>query len=105
MIGRLVLAVALLAGWQAALEHPLTHVSASGELVHLRDGHAHDGDSGGSAPAACDALAALTACAAQASLPLVAPGPEEYSFAPQRPPALRVADAPPFLSQGPPACA
>lgn len=106
-LGRVVLAVALLAGWQAALEHPIRHVDELGEFVHLHDDHSHhDGHSDGSQGGTlCDALAALTACAADAPHPLIAPEPCECSLASQNEGAPRAADAPPFLSQGPPASA
>ena len=106
-LGRVFLAIALLAGWQAALEHPVRHVDELGEFVHLHDGHSHDdGDSEGSQGGTlCDALAALTACAADAPQPLIASRQCEYSVASWNEAAPRVADAPPFLSQGPPACA
>jgi hypothetical protein len=96
---RLFLVLALLAGWQAALQHPIEHVGSLGQFVHLHDGDSQDPESG----PLCDALAALTACAPDATPSL---------FASQRPlhflPSLqalapRVAEAPPFLSQGPPA--
>jgi hypothetical protein len=34
-LARLFLVVALLAGWQSALVHPLSHVDEQGQLVHL----------------------------------------------------------------------
>ena len=93
-IFRLVLVAALLFGWQSALVHPLSHVDEQGQLVHL--------GSKSSADASCDTLAALTACAPQASLPVA------VSAALYLPPVHlagtpRAAAAPPFLSQGPPA--
>ena len=60
-LARLFLTVALLAGWQAALLHPLQHVNGQGGLVHVTDGESGKTDSGSSG--LCDALAALTACA------------------------------------------
>jgi hypothetical protein len=99
VLARLLLVAALLAGWQAALVHPLEHVDAEGALVHA----GHDGDSPADrAENLCDAFAALTACAAQAALALEAEqSREKHSrFAAER---LRRADPPPFLSQGPPA--
>ena len=94
---RLLLALALVSGWQTALEHPIVHVDELGELVHAHDGHSHE-DSG----PLCDTLAALTACAASAQLPCPAspavdPLPQPQQGAP------RAAEAPPFLSHGPPA--
>ena len=99
-LARVFLGVALLAAWQAALQHPIAHVDELGELVHLHDGHSSDDSEGGTL---CDLLASLTACA-----PDSAPGavlaeqfanpPSSFTYG-----APRVADAPPFLSQGPPA--
>jgi hypothetical protein len=51
---RVFLAVTLLAAWQSALEHPIEHIG----------GHAHEPSS------LCDTLAALTACAANADVPV-----------------------------------
>jgi hypothetical protein len=98
---RLLLAAALLAAWQAALEHPIEHVDELGELVHLNDGHAHDGDR--EPGSLCDLLASLTACAP--GTPVLAPGSERVVslLAFDNTGALRAAEAPPFLSQGPPA--
>jgi hypothetical protein len=67
ILARLLLVVALLAGWQAALLHPLEHVDGQGELVHA--GH-EEGSPADRAENLCDALAALTACAAHAVLSL-----------------------------------
>jgi hypothetical protein len=93
-LARLFLVVALLAGWQSALVHPLSHVDEQGQLVHL--------GSKSSSDASCDVLAALTACAPQtgASLPVPA---SSYVFPVHFAGAPRVAAPPPFLSQGPPA--
>jgi hypothetical protein len=101
VVCRLLLVVALLAGWQGALQHPIEHVDELGEFVHLHNGHSHE--EGSEAAPLCDALAALTACAPDAALPPVAAGQFEYSLSPQHQSAPRVADALPFLSQGPPA--
>jgi len=100
LLARLLLAAALLAGWQAALQHPIQHVDAKGGLVHLGDGH-----SGKKAPDGsklCDALAALTACAAQSPALFEPPAADPHPFrvSASRPGA---AEAPPFLAQGPPA--
>ena len=60
---RLLLTGALLVTWQAALVHPIEHVGAGGEFVHLAGGYAADGSGKKSAPdARCDALAAVAAC-------------------------------------------
>jgi hypothetical protein len=93
LIARLLLAAALLAGWQAALVHPLQHADGAG-LVHL-------GGKSSEKTAACDALAALTACAAQSPFAFEAPAADRHSFrfSESRP---RAAEAPPFLAQGPP---
>jgi hypothetical protein len=99
ILGRVLLVVALLAGWQAALEHPIEHVDEAGGFVHLHSGHSHDQGSDGGL--LCDALAALTACAAQAQVFPASENPihrvASYPLDAQRP-----APAPPFLSQGPP---
>ena len=96
---RLFLIVALLAGWQAALQHPIKHVDALGAFVHQ-----HDGDSRGpnSGPL-CDALSALTACAPHGVSPILAAEHPGHPFQSSEARAPRVAEAPPFLSQGPPA--
>jgi ATP phosphoribosyltransferase regulatory subunit HisZ len=98
VVARLLLVVALLAGWQASLVHPLEHVDAEGVLVHA--GH-DEGSSTDRAENLCDALAALTACATQAATVFEVEKSEakHSSFAAER---LRRADPPPFLSQGPP---
>ena len=100
-LARVLLALALLAGWQAALQHPIEHVDELGEFVHLHSGHSH-GD-GSEAGQLCDTLAALTACAPEAAQPPVASEQFEYSLPPQHQGAPRIAEAPPFFSQGPPA--
>ena len=86
---RVAVLVALLAGWQAALEHPISHVGEQAE------NHG----------SLCDELAALAICAPQvAALPIVtqAAHPPPSPLNRQAP---RIADAPPFLSQGPPVSA
>jgi hypothetical protein len=94
------LVVALLAGWQAALQHPIEHVDELGRLVHVHDGHSHEGSD--SQPL-CDLLDSLTACAPDAPLlSFSAPAFAELSESGARG-APRPAEAPPFLSQGPPA--
>jgi len=94
LLARVVLAAALLAGWQAALLHPLQHADGAG-LVHL----------GGKSPEKsplCDVLSALTACAPQATFAFDPPAADHHAFrvSVARP---RAAEAPPFLAQGPPA--
>lgn len=70
-IARVLLALALIAAWQSALQHPVEHVDELGEFVHLHGGHS---DKGGEP--LCDLLAALTTCAAQTPVFLarIAPG-------------------------------
>ena len=93
-LARVFLVVALLAGWQAALVHPLQHADAGG-LVHL-GGKPTDNS------AACDVLAALAACAPQAQLAFDIPVPARESPV-SRSTEWRIAQPPPFLAQGPPA--
>jgi hypothetical protein len=84
-LARVLLLVVLLAGWQAALEHPIQHGSHEASLL-------------------CDVLDALGACAPASQGALAAHRPEHDS--PELPVvAPRLADAPPFHAQGPPACA
>ena len=97
-LARLLLIVALLAGWQAALLHPIKHVDERGALVHLGDA---DGKHGTAKGELCDVLSTLTAGAAVVLAVFDyedSTGP--VSFAPRFEP--RRAQAPPFLSQGPP---
>lgn len=101
-LARLLLALALLAGWQLALVHPLKHFDSQGGFVHLADGHSHDGKSG-SSDALCDAIAALAACA-----PEMPSGLSPFSCRRDSPacsnfPLQLPAAPPPFLAQGPPA--
>jgi hypothetical protein len=96
-LARVFLAVSLLAAWQSALQHTVEHVDELGGFVHLRGGHSEEG-----AELRCDVLAALTACAAQSAVAL-GPACSEHE-APAFPfSAPRLAQRPPFLSQGPPA--
>jgi hypothetical protein len=88
--------LALLAGWQAALVHPLEHVDTLGGFVHLGDGEPNPDKS-----LLCDALSALTACAAVAGLAFTAIAPAEPRLVPLRLEA-RQAEPPPFFSQAPP---
>jgi hypothetical protein len=107
---RVFLAVALLAVGQSALLHPLEHVDEHGHFVHLvaapgsdarGENERHD-DPDNPSDKLGDTLAALTACAPDAQLAFCASS-SSYE-APSYPlDAPRVAEAPPFLSQGPPA--
>jgi hypothetical protein len=100
-VARLALAAALLAAWQAALQHPIEHVDALGEFVHVYGGHSPE-DGGPDAAPLCDLLAALTACAASTDAAL--PRFQSDYESPANPASVpRAAEAPPFLSQGPPA--
>jgi len=104
------LAVALLGGWRASLLHPLEHVDEHGHFVHLAGADGgdargeNDHDDGNPSNRLGDSLAALAACAVQAQVFSgdLRPDYRIPSF-PARAP--RVAEAPPFLSQGPPASA
>jgi hypothetical protein len=98
---RLALAIVLLAGWQAALVHPIEHVDEVGAFVHPHGGHSHGEDSG--AGPLCDLLAALTACAPGAKRAFAASGPLEHHLPSHHDDAPRGAQPPPFLAQGPPA--
>jgi hypothetical protein len=82
---RILLVVALLAGWQAALEHPIQHLSHQESAL-------------------CDAFDALAACAPDAPAAFAAARPD-FQHVPSFTGAPRVAQAPPFLSQGPPLAA
>ena len=99
-LARLLLALALLAGWQAALLHPLQHLDENGQYVHL------GGDSGKGKPAKlldCDTLAALAACLPEMPAGL-SPLGCQHDSPPSSDQSLRLAaTAPPYLSQGPPA--
>lgn len=84
-LARLFLALALVAGWQASLLHPLEHRDAHGALVHAHGAGAAALEAGpADAPAPedstaglCEVLAALGACV--------------VAFAPAAPGALAVA--------------
>ena len=80
--------------------HPLEHSDGRGGFVHLADGH--DQEKQPNASGVCDALAALTACAPGALQFFNAPVPSTAVSAVAKG-APRIAEAPPFLSQGPPA--
>jgi hypothetical protein len=101
-VGRLLLAVALLAGWQVALVHPVKHVDAKGSYVQLGGSQSPDTQPK-SSDDLCDVIAALTACVAAANL-ACAPACHGDALPSWRDARVRLAaDAPPFLSQGPPA--
>jgi hypothetical protein len=85
-LARVFLAVALLAAWQAALQHPIKHVAQSHEASPL-----------------CDLLDSLAACVPEVAPILARSEPVESLFLSVHASAPRVAEAPPFLSQGPPA--
>jgi hypothetical protein len=103
---RLLLVVALLAGWQASLLHPLEHRDEAGALVHLANGadaDSHEHDTGGKS-LLCDLIAALAACAPHAqsvAATLAAPAWLDAPFAPIPPRApsslAHGARAPPSL--------
>ncbi|MGH8669692.1 MAG: hypothetical protein ACREUH_10715 [Burkholderiales bacterium] len=101
-LARLLLALALLAGWQLALVHPLKHFDAKGGFVHLAGGQSQDRKSS-STDGLCDAIAALAACVPETATHVPPPCcghgvPASFDQ------GLRLAAAaPPFLSQGPPA--
>ena len=99
MIARLVrvlLVVALLAGWQAALVHPLEHFGASAGLVHLGDPDKQPEKS-----VLCDVVAALAACAASAVLAFYFFG-SPVSVSAGIGDSSHPAEPPPFFAQGPP---
>lgn len=103
-LARIALALVLLAGWQGALLHPLQHFDKHGGFVHVAGGHsgAKQGDKKQSASVLCDAIAALGACAPGALLPFTPLAFDtcgHCSSSTER----HFAEAPPFLSQGPPA--
>jgi hypothetical protein len=99
-LARVFLAVALLAAWQAALQHPIEHVDELGRLVHIDGVPSHEGS--GSQPL-CDLLDSLTACAPDS--PVLGVGAQRFAHLPPLTThdAPRAAEAPPFFSQGPPA--
>ena len=99
-LARVFLAVALLAAWQAALQHPIEHVDELGELVHLHDGHSPDNAEAGTL---CDLLDSLTACAPDAGPTRATSELVQQTLRSLPRSAPRVAEAPPFFSQGPPA--
>ena len=94
-LARIALAAALVLAGTTALLHPLTHVDSQGNLVHVPGKDKTPGK-------LCDALAALAACVPDAPANFsVADSFEKPVVLPQAAP--RLAEAPPFLSQGPPA--
>ena len=99
-LARGALAAVLLAAWQAALQHPIEHVGELGELVHVHSGKSSE--DGEQAASLCDLLAALTACTAPTLL-LWVHSQSGYESPLYPSSAPRLAEAPPFLSQGPPA--
>ena len=94
VIARLALVAAFVLVGQAALLHPLTHVDQQGSLIHVPGKDKTPGK-------LCDALAALTACVPDAPANFLVSDSFVNPLAlPHRTP--RLAEAPPFLSQGPP---
>lgn len=94
-LARVLIVVALLAGWQAALLHPLKHVDEHGALIHL-------GGEPSGASELCDALAALTACAPEAHQRFEPPSAGRATGLSSITEGRR-AGVPPFFAQGPPA--
>ena len=84
-LARVVLVIALLAGWQAALAHSIEHGSEAHEESSL-----------------CDSLDALTACAPGTAKAFVGSERPGHALLSHHESAPRVAQAPPFFSQGPP---
>jgi hypothetical protein len=101
-LARVFVAAALLAGWQSALVHPLVHVDKSVAFVHLADGHEQQKQKKSDPSGLCDVLAALAACVSGAPQ-LVAPVSSSQQVPQHSSAVLRTAEAPPFLSRGPPA--
>jgi hypothetical protein len=99
LLGRVLLCLALLAGWQSALVHPLTHVDKNGDYVHLTDGQPKPKKSDSSG--LCDVLAALAACAPSVAAVFI-PVSDSQAVFNLLAAAPRLAEPPPFLSQGPP---
>jgi hypothetical protein len=103
----LLLAAALLAGWQGALLHPLEHHDSRGGLVHVAGIYGPQSDSqhksGNDPNALCDVIAALTACV-EGSPPIAVAAHQEHDPLPAlHRPAPAGATAPPYRSQAPPA--
>jgi hypothetical protein len=101
------LAAVLLGGWRESLLHPLEHRDAHGRFVHLHGADGgdargeNDPDDSNPSNRLGDSLAALAACAAQAPVLSADTRPDDRISSPPRR-APRLADAPPFLSHGPP---
>jgi hypothetical protein len=72
-LATLLLAAALLAGWQSALEHPLEHIDEYGGFVH-KSGEHHD-SSNADGPL-CDAIAAVAVAVGCAAAPAAFAAPE-----------------------------
>jgi len=72
---RILLALALLAVWQAALLHPLQHVDAKGAFVHVPGSHLpkSPGDQSGS-NLSCDTIAAVATCIGGSLVAAIATG-------------------------------
>jgi hypothetical protein len=106
---RFLLALALLASGQTALVHPIEHVDEHGHFVHLygNDGQdargENDSNEGDPSQRLGESLATLTACAAGTAHFFPAGHAQHDRVVPWYKGAPRLADAPPFLSQGPPA--
>ena len=101
---RATLVVTLLAAWSTGLVHPLVHADGNGNLVHAGTA-SYGGD--GKPPATatdglCDVLASLAACLPGFAGPSIAAAADVVSTVTVYG-TIRVAEAPPFLSQGPPA--
>ena len=103
-MARFLLAAVLLAGWQAALEHPLAHVDEGGAFVHLASEHAPHEQGKAKDSSLCDAIAAVAVAVgcAGASAAFAAPAFAAAAEAPTRawsnaPLAAASRDPPPLL--------
>ena len=101
-LAHIVLLVALLAGWQSALLHPIDHVDQQGQFVHPTHDHSDTGRNSDSSAQLCDALAALTACVFAATSTFAVDPSAEIALALRGLGPLLVAAAPPFFAQAPP---
>jgi hypothetical protein len=101
---RILLALALLAVWQAALLHPLQHVDAHGAFVHVPGKHLPKvpGDRSASS-LLCDAIAAVTACVAGLLPPATFAAAAVEPVPARSVVALRAASPLAYRSQAPPA--